>query len=237
MDFEGFVGSETMYVLSVNANNRLSKFINDIPVEYDVLLVQEWARHGTDGDFTTALSKLPENSTRTVTKYLLIEASETYDVSSLNVLHEEERVQILEINESIICNVYLPASSSRQRRELMEHLRDVLLPQFPSVSLIMGDFNLAPRMNDGWYGHQHSPWTKKYERETFESLCEKYQLVDLGAEVRWNATFKRMNNGKMTAFRCDLALGDPDQWMWWEYVHELRTQKKTDHSGILVWGF
>ena len=47
-----------MNVLSVNANNRLSKFINDIPVEYDVLLVQEWARHGTDGDFTTALSKL-----------------------------------------------------------------------------------------------------------------------------------------------------------------------------------
>ena len=160
-----------MNVLSVNANNRLSKFINDIPVEYDVLLVQEWARHGTDGDFTTALSKLPENSTRTVTKYLLIETSETYDVTSWNVLHEEERVQILEINESTICNVYLPASSSKQRRELMEHLRDVLLPQFPSVSLIMGDFNLAPRMKDGWFGDQHSTWTKKYERETLEYIC------------------------------------------------------------------
>ena len=193
-----------MYVLSVNANNRLSKFINDIPVEYDVPR-QEWARHGTDGDFTTALSKLPENSTRTVTKYLLIEASETYDVTSLTCSTRKSGFRFWKsTNPSfVMCtcrhrvrgNVATHGASSRRSS-----------PQFPSVSLIMGDFNLAA-MNDGWYGHQHSPWTKKYERETFESLCEKYQLVDLGAEVRWNATFKRMNNGKMTAFRCDLALG------------------------------
>lgn len=234
MDCEGFVGSEIMRVLSVNANNRLSKFIDDISVEYDVLLVQEWARHGKDGDFASALSKLPENSTRSVTEFLLIEANEAYEVTSWNVLHEEERVQILEVNGSIICNVYLPASSSKQRRELMEYLRDVLLLQFRRVSLIMGDFNLAPRMKDGWFGDQHSAWTKNYERETFASLCETYQLLDFGADVRWNATFKRMNNGKMTAFRCDLAIGNPEEWMWDQYVHELRTQKKTDHSGILV---
>jgi exonuclease III len=223
-----------MRVLCVNANNRLSAFLDEIQPGYDLLLVQEWARHATDDDWSPGLVKLPASNHRSVTKYLLAQAHPSSEVNGWRVLLEEERVQVLDVNGLVVCNVYLPASSSSARRDMLEQLRDEVLVKFPSISLVIGDFNLAPRAKDGWYGDEHSTWTKKYEQDAFASLCEQHGLVDLGAEQRWNATFKRMNRGKMTAFRCDLALAKPHEWAWVDYVHELRTEKKTDHSGLLV---
>ena len=219
---------ENMNVLNINANKRLAKFYDDVSSRCDVLLVQEWANHASSSVLNT-VDELPTKPHRSVTKYLLAESEHPF-----TVLYEEERVQVLDFSGVRIVNVYLPAGASRERADMMNRLQNDVLPPFHPISLMVGDFNLAPTPEDGWYGREKSTWTKNYERQAFDDLRDSCDLQDLGLSEPWSATFERMNNGKLTAFRCDLALADESMWQWVDYVHDLRNAGKTDHSGILV---
>jgi|TARA_B110000967_G_C18636539_1_gene436319 exonuclease III len=217
-----------MEIICNNANMRLIKFYDEVVHDCDVLLVQEWAGHSSKKVLEKE-HELPSHTNRHVTKYLLAESK-----VGLEVMYTEDRIQILKIEDKIIANVYLPAGATRERADFLIHLRDVVLSQFAEISLIVGDFNLAPTPEDGWYGNKISPWTKVYERKEFVELCERYNLTDLGQHQPWSATFERMSKGKLSAFRCDLALAHSDAWQWVDYLHDLRKNKKTDHSGVKV---
>jgi exonuclease III len=217
-----------MDVLNINANKRLAKFYDDVSGTADVLLVQEWANHASSSVLNT-VDELPGKPHRSVTKYLLAESKHEF-----TVLYEEDRVQVLDFSGVRIVNVYLPAGASRERADMMNRLRNDVLPPFHPISLMVGDFNLAPTPEDGWYGPEISTWTKGYERQEFLDLQVSCGLQDLGLSEPWSATFERMNSGKLTAFRCDLALADESMWKWVDYIHDLRKSGKTDHSGILV---
>ena len=217
-----------MDIICNNANKRLIKFYDEVASDCDVLLVQEWASHASKNVLQKE-HEYPSHSHRHVTKYLLAESK-----LGLEVLYTEDRIQILKIEDRTIANVYLPAGTTRERADFLVHLRDTILPRFTEVSLVVGDFNLAPTIEDGWYGNEISPWTKAYERKEFVELCERYNLTDLGQHQPWSATFERMNKGKLSAFRCDLALAHSEAWQWVDYLHDLRKSKKTDHSGLKI---
>ena len=216
-----------MQVLSINAHTRLQRFVDQLP-EVDMLLVQEWGTHAED---RSALAHQAATGFAHVhaTRYLLAASHTPFEV-----LHVEERVQVLRLNEGVFVNVYFPAASGRPREALLLHLRDSVLSDHAPVELVVGDFNLAPRPEDGWHGAEHSTWTKAYERTAFAGLCQTHGLIDLGAQAPWAATFERLNRGKMTSFRCDLALARPDTFRLSTYLHELRRSKATDHSGLLL---
>jgi hypothetical protein len=99
---------------------------------------------------------------------------------------------------------------------------------------------MAPRKIDGLYGGKVSDYTKQYERILFNSLLEKLNVVDLFTEKNTETeyTFERMNRGKLTQFRCDLALLDKElvAGSTISLDHEVRKGKErfTDHSAVIV---
>ncbi len=215
-----------MRVISINANRRLKQFVADLPPS-DLLLVQEWASHQQDRS-SEASSHVDMEHVH-ATRYLLVASAFPFEV-----LLAEERVMVINAGGHTIVNVYLPADGGRPREALLHHLRDVVLPAYGPVDLVAGDFNLAPRPEDGWHGPEPSSWNAKYERVAFDDLCSSHVLLDLGADAPWAPTFERMNKDKMTSFRCDLALAPSGSYVLKEYLHEFRRSKKTDHSGLLL---
>src|SRR5262249_46530839 len=100
----------------------------------------------------------------------------------------------------------------------------------------------APRPEDGLYGDQPSTWTGEGERRALRHLLTKNDLVDLYLlhPTADPFTFEKRNQGKMTRFRCDLALVDRDiaQLQGTHLLIDHGTRRGlgsfTDHSGLVV---
>jgi exonuclease III len=60
-------------------------------------------------------------------------------------------------------NVYLPHESRTGRQHFLDRLSQRSTPR----RLIVGDFNMAPRPQDGRYGHAESAWTGVRERRAW----------------------------------------------------------------------
>ena len=96
---------------------------------------------------------------------------------------------------------------------------------------------MAPQPKDGWYGDDHSKFTSKSERRIFENLLEEQRIEDLGSKIDWEATFEKMNRGKLNSFRCDLALVKSNELTSWnlKYDHDYRKKKgMSDHSALIL---
>ena len=133
--------------------------------------------------------------------------------------------------------VDFPAGKTTERNEHFQKLSSIIDNLNLTPMLIAGDFNLAPRKEDGWYGNTYSNFTKKSERENFLRFLRKYELYDLGVELDWAPTLERDINGKSSRFRCDLFLLKEDllELSKMRYDHKFRTQKGlSDHSALLV---
>jgi hypothetical protein len=105
-------------------------------------------------------------------------------------------------------------------------------------TVVLGDFNLAPRQQDGLYGDKPSRYTARWEREAFEALLNSAGLLDATAtDGEPEFTFERRQGGKPIRFRCDLALlsksvGGTAQVT---YDHSVRARDGfTDHSAVIV---
>ncbi|MFF3358149.1 methyltransferase domain-containing protein [Streptomyces sp. NPDC002917] len=72
--------------------------------------------------------------------------------------------------------------------------------------LVCGDFNLAPRPEDGLFGEETSTFTTEAERQALQQLTQVADLIDTTADEAPVFTFERIFNGKPSRFRCDLAL-------------------------------
>jgi exonuclease III len=136
--------------------------------------------------------------------------------------------------------VHLDPYKSARRREQLTDLR-VSSGSTGKPVVIVGDFNLAPRAQDGRFGDGPSTATNAGERQAFDDLLDALALIDAtavnGSEPEF--TFERLYEGQLFRGRCDLALLPvefaPD-WAQAFYDHQVRTGEDgfTDHSAIIV---
>ncbi len=144
----------------------------------------------------------------------------------------------VESDSTLICCIYLSAYSSRVRVRQLDALRCSLMDNAKPLVLV-GDFNLAPMPMDGRYGDDESKWTSAGERAALTRLLAEIGLVDLTTCVRLGGqqyTFERINKGKWTRFRCDLAFATEGNAFVARYDHEVRSGSNafTDHSACIV---
>ena len=172
-------------------------------------------------------------ATETEGRHRSVEGVDLFDDRALELLLDDTRLS----------NVYLPATTSSERRRFLLRLLDLLRPRSAADRAILGDFNLAPRPEDGRYGEAESGWTSAAERKALESLLSEFDLVDLlpqkGAEES-PFTFERKNKGKLTRFRCDLALTSrrlaerAETLLQFDHRSRVGSSRFTDHSALIL---
>ncbi|MFD3680055.1 methyltransferase domain-containing protein [Streptomyces sp. NPDC058613] len=149
--------------------------------------------------------------------------------------------QRIELGWLTVLQVHLDAYTSAARTTQLDELATLVAAEGGRPLLICGDFNLAPRPEDGLYDGEISGFTADTERKALENLLQSGWLVDTtspGGEAEAEFTFERIFTGKLSRFRCDLALlsdhlaaGVPVSAR-----HEVRTGPEafTDHSALLL---
>jgi exonuclease III len=149
-----------------------------------------------------------------------------------------------EIRHNGVCahNVYLSPNSSAERRALLNDLSNAIREAEANAMVITGDFNLAPRLEDGLFGDQPSTFTRPPERRAFEDLLASANLVDAtcpspGGNLEF--TFERVRQGRPNRFRCDLALisSHISEAAAVKYDHSVRALPGApDRAGVVVLG-
>jgi exonuclease III len=149
------------------------------------------------------------------------------------------RWQMIDLGSALVHHVYLSPYSSKERRLALLDLARAITRGKPTV--VIGDFNLAPAPQDGWYGDQISQWTTPSERSALNQLLEAGRLVDstsVNCFERQEFTFERVQDNRRVRFRCDLALvaADIRGQVKAHYDHSVRTGPDgfTDHSAIIM---
>lgn len=138
-----------------------------------------------------------------------------------------------------IYNVYLDVYSAGNRARQLGEIEQAALGDGCQVRLVVGDFNIGPRLQDGLWNAHPSKFNSRTDRGALETLCASLHLVDLGAEYadeQW--THVKMRSDGVVQFRCDLALltGTVANRARLEYDHTVREQPGgfTDHSALMV---
>jgi exonuclease III len=225
-----------MRIIAINLNHRLANqgarrcFETWLQLfEPDLLLAQEpW--------LPSATSKPDPDGYRRVHTTPLLAAWVPLRCPEPKVRGESERWQIFFFQGLTVHHVYLSPHSSKERREFLI----ALSPRIPSedTAIVLGDFNLAPRRQDGLFGDKSSSFTERSEREAFEALLESSGLVDPTAtDGEPDFTFERWQLGKQIRFRCDLSLVSVSirSRATVTYDHSVRAHNGfTDHSALIV---
>ena len=147
--------------------------------------------------------------------------------------------QRLEVGYLVVHNVYLDPYSRRRRGDQLEELRDHMTAEPERPVLIVGDFNLAPRPEDGCFDGKASKFNSDVDRGPFRRLLVDVGLQDLtSAASGIQYTIVRKHQGKRIEFRCDLALASDyiAPTITANYHHDTRTGARpfTDHSAIVL---
>lgn len=159
--------------------------------------------------------------------------------SRFQVRQHGDRWQELSVGGLNLHNLYLSPHSSKERRDLLDQIASHITDNTPSI--VLGDFNLAPRPEDGRFGQQESGFTSPAERRAFARLLSAATLVDAtcsSGDAEPEFTFERMQQGKQIRFRCDLALVSaaliPSTSIEYDHTVRIGASAFTDHSAILV---
>ncbi|MGW8356518.1 methyltransferase domain-containing protein [Streptomyces wedmorensis] len=115
-------------------------------------------------------------------------------------------VQRIQLEWLTVLQVHLDAYTSTNRTAQLTELAEMAAAEQGRPLLICGDFNLAPRPQDGMFGDDPSTFTSNTERTMLRHLMQSASLVDTTAEETPSFTFERVFLGKLSRFRCDLAL-------------------------------
>jgi len=221
-----------MRIFNLNTNRGavylIDFFENHNP---DIILLQEWADHRIDRS-DSAASHFDEYEFVAATRYVL-----TASHTAAEVAYSDERTLVTIHDGMLIVNTYLDASSGKLRREHLEGLCVIIKSLNLNPALIAGDFNMAPRPEDGWYGDDYSKFTSKGERTAFSNLLGQFSLQDKGEHQEWEATFEKVNKGKLNRFRCDLALVSEDVADLCSLIYDHDFRKKSgmsDHSALVL---
>ncbi|WP_405806449.1 methyltransferase domain-containing protein [Streptomyces sp. NBC_00210] len=160
------------------------------------------------------------------------------DLATPAVSSPQKWVQRIELEWLVVLQVHLDAYASASRAAQLAELAAMAAAEDGRPLLICGDFNLAPRPEDGLFGEEISTFTTDAERETLRQLTQGAGLVDTTAETEPAFTFERVLSGKPSRFRCDLALLSDHLTATTTVTADasVRTGPKafTDHSALLV---
>lgn len=115
-------------------------------------------------------------------------------------------IQRIELEWLVVLHVHLDAYASASRAAQLAELAALAAAEDGRPLLICGDFNLAPRPEDGLFGEETSTFTTDAERVMLRKLTRAAGLVDTTADAVPLLTFERVFSGKPSGFRCDLAL-------------------------------
>lgn len=150
-----------------------------------------------------------------------------------------EAVQRVELSWLVILNVYLDAYARAARAAELVRLRRLLEAEAERPVLVVGDFNLAPRPGDGRYDGLPSSFNSDVDRTPFVELLATAGLIDCTAEpapAQYSLT--RMVRGKISEFRCDLALLSdylrPSVRVAYDHSVRAGDARFTDHSAVLI---
>ncbi|MFF3432358.1 methyltransferase domain-containing protein [Streptomyces sp. NPDC002602] len=161
------------------------------------------------------------------------------DIATPAVSAPTSWAQRVELGWLTILQVHLDAYTSAARTTQLGELAALAAAEGGRPLLICGDFNLAPRSQDGLYDGEISGFTAGTERKALHHLLQAACLVDTtGTDEEADFTFERLFTGKLSRFRCDLALLSDHLAAWVPVAarHEVRTGPEafTDHSAILL---
>lgn len=161
------------------------------------------------------------------------------DIATPTVSAPTGWAQRVELGWLTVLQVHLDAYTSAARTTQLGELATLAAAEGGRPLLICGDFNLAPRPQDGLYDGEVSRFTADTERKALQHLLQTAWLVDTtSADREAEFTFERLLTGKLSRFRCDLALLSDHLTAGVPVAarHEVRTGPAafTDHSAILL---
>ncbi len=118
-----------------------------------------------------------------------------------------DAVQRVELSWLVVLNVYLDAYARAARAAELVRLRRLVEAEAGRPVLVIGDFNLAPRPEDGRYDGLPSSFNSNVDRTPFVELLTKAWLTDCTSEpAPTQYSLSRTVRGKVSEFRCDLVL-------------------------------
>ncbi|MFD3553871.1 methyltransferase domain-containing protein [Streptomyces goshikiensis] len=163
------------------------------------------------------------------------------DVAAPAVSAPTAWAQRVELGWLTVLQVHLDAYTSGARTAQLGELAAMAAAEGGRPLLICGDFNLAPRPQDGLYDGEVSGFTADTERKALQHLLRSAWLVDTTSpdgEDEAKFTFERLFTGKLSRFRCDLALLSDHLAAGVSVTtrDEVRTGPGafTDHSALLI---
>ncbi|MFD9424351.1 MULTISPECIES: methyltransferase domain-containing protein [unclassified Streptomyces] len=147
-------------------------------------------------------------------------------------------VQRVELEWMLVLQVHLDAYAGASRAAQLAELAAMAAAEKGRPLLVCGDFNLAPRPEDGLFGEETSTFTTEAERRALQQLTQSATLDDTTAEKVPVFTFERVLNGQPSRFRCDLALlsGHLTETTTVTVDSSVRSGPAafTDHSALLI---
>lgn len=227
-----------MKIVSVNLNQRLgseaarSRFLSWLAVERpDLVLAQEPFR-------PQAQNRPSLDGYRVIhaTQHMACWVSES--VAEPRVDAGSDRWQKMLLPGFVVHHLYLSPHSAKERREL---LAAVAASASHGSHIFLGDFNLAPRPQDGLFDDRPSRFNSAAERQAFQDLLHVAGLVDATCAERDEEiefTLERTQLGKPLRFRCDLALV-PKAYLnsckiRFDHTVRVGPEAFTDHSAIIL---
>jgi endonuclease/exonuclease/phosphatase family metal-dependent hydrolase len=150
----------------------------------------------------------------------------------VTTLDADGRIIRVEADGLLAVGCYFPHERSAARRRLF----DLLSVSAAGADLICGDFNMAPREQDGMFGDSPSKWTGRLERRALETMFVALDLVDATAGEPAEPTFIQQRGAASIRFRCDLALVRRGTVSQVAVDHDTRIGPTafTDHSGLIA---
>lgn len=160
------------------------------------------------------------------------------DLATPHVSSPRPWAQRIELDWLVVLHVHLDAYAGASRTAQLANLAVLAAAEDGRPLLICGDFNLAPRPEDGVYGEENSTFTTDAERGMLSRLLRDARLVDTTADATPTFTFERVLSGIPSRFRCDLALVS-DHLAPTTTVHADPTPRSgpvpfSDHSALLI---
>jgi exonuclease III len=229
-------------VVSLNANKRvqsprslalLTAWL--ARVRPDLLLLQEPWPHGKEPSACIgSLSRVAGDSN--------VAAFAEAALPVVVVAHQARWLTV-EVGGRRFHDVYFPAGAgdAKVRADLLDALAARVAGERGARHLIFGDFNMAPTAADGLFDGKPTTWTIRRERAAFERLLAEGGLVDATRTIESaeRFTYKRLRGGKVSQYRCDLALVDrrliDAGAVTIAMDHTVRSGGAfTDHSAVLV---
>ncbi|MEU1863687.1 endonuclease/exonuclease/phosphatase family protein [Streptomyces gardneri] len=91
-------------------------------------------------------------------------------------------VQRVELEWLVVLQIHLDAYTSTNRATQLAELAEMVVAEQERPLLVCGDFNLAPRPEDGMFGDDPSSFTSEAERAALRHLIQGAGLVDTTAD-------------------------------------------------------